>query len=418
MTQRTINAEDRARAVHAVFGGASGSVLEIRAAAGAGTTAAPLTAERRAELLAAAVARQDVEIEVDLLAYEQKRGERNLNCFRFQDGAMPSIGKSGVGTVYLRDHAQWSTDAVAGRVIASRTERVAEGHYKILQTVSVREPRAVERALRGLMGAVSIGARATGPVLCSVCDTEVLDSCWHWPGDVVKATGKAKDAGETDQVVEWIYTKAELKETSEVPIGAVPTAGVTTIRAALDAAITGTATPERPAVNHGQRSKSMPSTTFRAALLLALALAPTAEDDEALAAVDKLKADKAAAEAELKLAEAELAAGRVTAADSFIRDAIASGRIKPADEPLWRDLYAASPERARKRLAERAPNSATPVGAPRQREAAPAPEASAPLADQKLAAKLGADPAKVAIFAKAFGVDDPEKAVAKYAEEV
>ena len=399
------SAEDlEGEALEQVLAGMTGSLIEMRAAGGA-----TLDGAKRAELLAAAVAREDVALELDILAYEQKRGERNLNCFRFRDGAMVALGRSGQGNPFLRDHDKWSVDAVSGTVVASRTEKVEDGHYKVFQTVVLKEPRAVERALRGLMHAVSIGARATGPVECSHCGTPVFRSCYHWPGDEVK------DADGNAVIVEWIYSSAVLKETSEVPIGAVPTAGPQAIRAAIEASLKGgpAAAPTPPTIQRNDDTM----TNLRQAIAAKLNLAATAGDDEITAAVDSLLADRA----ELAIVSAEVAATRESAADVFIREATASGRISPADDKAWRDFYAAAPDRARARMAERPAGSATPVGQPRQSAASPAPDAAPSTRDDKtkqVLAANGVDFNQAAGYAAAFGAKNPKAALAKHAAGV
>jgi hypothetical protein len=95
--------------------------------------------------------------------------------------------------------------------------------------------------------------------------------------------------------------------------------------------------------------------------------------------------------------------------------------MRPDEDGVWRQLFALAPDRARARLAERAPASATPVGAPSQAAATPAPEptrpSDAPAGDpnvRQLFAKYGVDYDKAARFAKAFGAKDPHAALARH----
>jgi hypothetical protein len=406
-----LTAEQRDQAIAAVAHSVTGRIVEMRASGGG-----ELDSARRSALLAAAVAREDVELEVDILAFEQKTGERNYNCFRFRDGAMMALGRSGEGTPFLRDHKKYDSEAVGGTITKSRTEKVAEGHYRILQTATLREPKAVERALRGLIHAVSIGARATGPVECSLCGTPVFEDCYHWAGDEVE--------GEDGSVaiVEWVYTSAVLWETSECPIGAVPTAGPQSIRAAIEAAANGGG--PRPLVN---KDSTM---NLREALAAALSLAATAGDTEIIAAVNGLVASRA----ELTIANAELgvlrserdqlrAAQQATAADEFVRAALAEGKIAAGeDEKLWRAMFAASEPRARELMTARAAGCATPVGQARQSvvTAAAAPAGVAPTGTQAAAAAApvnveaalkehGYDPAAIQAQLSALGSKDPKK---------
>lgn len=452
MSTRRINAFERERAVHAIFAAPTGTVIEMRAG---GVKLEPDSSAVR-ELLAQAVAREQVELEIDILAYEQEPGKRNYNCFRFTPGAMGPLGRSGVGTVYLRDHNKWDSTAIGGRIIASESKKLRDGHYQLVQTVSLREPTAVERALRGLMGAVSIGALATGPVLCSHCETEVLTECWHCPGDVIKATAD----GESDEVVEWVYTSAILKETSEVPIGAVPSAGVTNIniRAAIEAAIAGPSpTNQRPGGSsfaldvaaHPSPSARPPKTQettmkTRAAIvaklklvgLLAACINPAEPTDEEIeGGIDALIVDRA----ELAIAREELATGQASAVEAFVADGIKTRRIKASEADNWRTLFNASPDRARELMGKRQGIDASLVGQPRQSDAPQPTEASATSAANDAAAAKGVpvaatgpnaardteakkvlaanhvDHGKAIAFARKFGAKDPAKAVAKVA---
>lgn len=429
-----LSAEDRARVMAEASRAAHvGGLLQLRAG---GRVLAPGT--DLDELLGAAVRRERVELEVDLLAFEQgardAAGERvrNRNGVRFRDGAMLRLGRSGKGKPYLRDHRQGDSTAVGGRIVSSETVRVDDqGHAQIKMTVLATEPAAVERLLRGLVFAVSIGWHPTGPVICTACKTEILTECWHWPLDVVKA-------GDVEHVVEWEYTEAELIEVSECPVPAVPTAGIEGIRAALSAAlVTG------PAPATASRGEAAPpperiTMTLRQTLLARLQLAgliaataantPDVTDEQIVAGVDELLADRA----ELAIARTEASSRRVSEGDKFVREALDTGRIGPADEKLWRDLFAASPSRARERMAERPAGVATPVGQPRQ-AAAPEPTAEQLAAatggttpelvkrdtqTKKVLAANGVDFDQATKFAAIFGASDPKAAIAKHAAGV
>lgn len=324
-----------------------------------------LNADRVAELLARCLAGEQVQLEIDLLSYEQKPGEQNRKFVRVRDGAMMALGRSGAGTPFLRDHMQWDVGARGGTVHSSRTEKLGDGHYVVRQKATLTAPWVVELALRGLLGPVSVGLRATGPVECSLCGTEIFTTCWHCPGDIVPSEAP----GAPDDVVEWVYTAAELRETSVCNVPAVPTARIESIRAAMSAALSSGAPPRQE-----NRMKNF------AALVAMLSLAPTAGEDEVLSAVEDLKKRAGGAgvdAADLKIARAELATARTELAtyregkrkadeDSFIADALSTGRILPTHEAAWRDLFAADSKRANERLAEIPEGSASPVGKPRQ----------------------------------------------------
>lgn len=345
---------------------------------------APVTSARRDELLVRCAAGEHVEIDVDILAYEQRTGERNRNSVRFKDSALKALGRSGRGTPFLRDHNQHDSLSKAGVVLASATES-ADGAVAIRQTVRLTAPWAVEMALRGLMDAVSIGWRPTGPVLCSACNAPVYTKCWHWPGDRLveeeaEGGGKRKvRAADGPIVVEWIYTAAELVETSVVNVGGVPTARVEDVRAAMFASLSAgnpslRSEVERQGFDIEQENDMDPE------LLKLLGLSETATEEEVKAAVAKLKesakegavkgTELAITQKDFDAVQAKLAAleaeQRKTAEASFIADALSSGRITKANEAEWRALYQLDAKRAGELMAKREEGSASPVNQPRQ----------------------------------------------------
>lgn len=382
---------------------------------------AAVTPAMRDEMLTKVRAGDHVELELDVHAFDQKAGERNRKNVRFRDGAMLALGRSGVGNSVLRDHEQDNSLAVAGKVIESKGVKLGDGEYAIEQTWRLTAPWAVELALRGLLSTVSIGWAKTGPVLCSACDAPVFSQCYHCPGDTLAE--KVGEDGVKRKVrdragpitVEWIYTSAELVETSITPVPAVTSAHIEGIRAALSAHGGGISPPEEG--NH-----------MNPKLLELLGLAATAGDSEVLTAAESLVADRA----ELKIATKELAAAnkemeilgvekRKSEADQFIADAFASGRIAKGDEASWRDLFELSADRARKRMAERPEGSATPAGQPRQSAAnvtqdpAAAPTGDAIAETTKILKANNVDPDAAAKYATKFGVTgDPMKAIAKH----
>lgn len=206
------------------------------------TSDGAITASKRDELLSAVKAGSYVEVDLDVLAYEQERGKFNRNYVRFREEALRSIGRSGRNKPFLRDHAEFDVLARGGTILESRAEERGEGSYAIKMRVRLTAPWAVELALRGLLSSVSIGWYPTGPVKCSVCQAAVGEKCWHWPGSRVAETidsdGNKRYVRDPKGtiVVEWIYTDAELTECSVVSVPAVPAAGIERIHAALSAA--------------------------------------------------------------------------------------------------------------------------------------------------------------------------------------
>ncbi len=403
-----------------------------------------ITKSRRDELLAKCMAGEYVEIEADLLAYEQVAGGRNRNSVRFADGAMMALGASGKGTPFLRDHDQHDSLSKAGVVVLSKTERRGEGDYVIRQTVRLTATWAVELALRGLLGAVSIGWNPTGPVICSACEVPIFTKCWHCPGDRLAdqddGNGVVRKVRKADGpiTVQWIYTKAELLECSMVVVGGVPTAEFDEIRASLSASLS-TQLPINHDGNHLSLRDTREGSDFLngdfpeetddmdlAKLLALLGLPATATLSDALAEISKRDAAGAADSAELKIAKAELLVAQTElgiaatdrkkkAEDAFIVDALSTGRIAKGDEATWREFYQLSDDRAVKRMAERQPGSATPVGLPRQSGTDPAPvitggtPAGASKDMIKVLAALQTTPRGKA-FANAFGYVDPSGA--------
>jgi hypothetical protein len=182
---------------------------------------------------------EHVELELDFDAYEQKPGVQNRNFVRFRDGLLVALGRTGVGTPFMRDHDQDNVLARGGAIIASATEKRGEGDYLIRQTARLTAPWAVELALRGLLTSVSIGWNATGEMHCSICRADFY-RCAHMPGE--RYAMKSDDDGvqrpvrdpNGPLVAELVYTEAELVETSAVSVPAVPSAQIRRIRSPLE----------------------------------------------------------------------------------------------------------------------------------------------------------------------------------------
>jgi hypothetical protein len=369
------------------------------------------------DLLERAVRRERVAIEMDLLAYEQGQPDSdgdpipNRNHVRFRDGIMMRLGRTGKGAPFLRDHRQSDSEARGGTVIESTTEKLADGHYRIRQTVQLVEPSAVERALRGLMSGVSIGWRPTGAVHCTLCRTDVLtDGCTHFPGDV--------DDGAT---AEWEFQDAELIETSEVAVPGVQSAHVEEIRAAFRAAHAAHAAQPR-----GTSPQETTAMSKLVGIATALNLAATAGEDEIHKAVgdvvaerDVLKAQLAAeqkrtAEINARLQTHEAALAK-QAEDVWIEAGIKAGKVTlGAHENALRAYFRSNPDGARLML-DAAP-VITPVGQPSQ--VAPSSAPSADAATRTALATTGVNVEKARHFAKLFGASDPDKALAAYAQRV
>lgn len=369
-----------------------------------------VSASMRDELLAKCMAGAYVELELEVMAYEQKPGEQNRNFVRFRDGAMMALGRSGVGTPFMRDHEQDDALARGGTIIASRTEKRGEGDYAIQQTVKLTAPWAVELALRGLLSTVSIGWNPTGAVQCSVCGLNFY-RCSHYPGERY-----AKDDGSDELVVcERIYSAAELVETSAVSVPAVPSAQIDAIRAALSA----------------QRSGKSPheDETMNPKLIALLGLAATAGEDEVTKAVDSLLSARKLTEQQrdelataLAAANAKLSGYEQVLAkqseDRFIEDAVRSGKLIPGSqfEQALRAYHGKDADGA-KALVASSP-VVTPIGAPRDSGGAPPKDVNPELkvVDQTILA-AGGNPDKVRanLLASGFKADQIESMLAKAA---
>lgn len=169
-----------------------------------------VSAEQLDDVLRRAVARERVELEMSIIAFEQTPGVSNRNFVRFAESSLPALASSGVNTPYLADHRQNDVDARLGSVTKSTGAGERGGAFQVRQTVRVTAPAAVERVARGLTTAFSIGWYPLGDVLCSACSEPVLEACVHLPGEKLEVG-----------TVEWVTTSAELIETSEVGIPGV-----------------------------------------------------------------------------------------------------------------------------------------------------------------------------------------------------
>lgn len=325
-------------------------VLGLRA--GDGTE---LSDEKRKQMLAAVMAGEHVELELELLAYEQKPDARNRKNIRIRDGAMMAFGQSGKGKPFLRDHDQHSVMSRGGTIVKSSTEKRGDGDYVVKQTARLAAPWACELALRGLLDTLSVGIYPTGTVRCSVHGTEVFEHCYCFRGDEMEL----EDGEKT--VVEWIYDSAENVETSAVNVPAVPSAHIESIRSALMLSA-----GENPGGHTPQRNLM----TLSPKLCTILGIAATAGEADALTAAEALKADRAElaiVKAELGTANAELKTLRSDKVkgdeDAFIAGGVKRGAIAlGADADALREFFQLAPDRAKARVAARPDGYMTPVG--------------------------------------------------------
>jgi len=190
-----------------------------------------LAKDAAAELLAKSLAGEQVEIYAEITSFNQMDGVANRNFVRFRKGALSALGKSGVGSVFLKNHDQHKLSARGGTITRSKMEK-ADGGHVLRQTVHAVEPWAVQGFLKGTIDRFSIGWHPTARdgeaaplVLCTACNADVRE-CYHWPGDKVETK-----AGIV--VVQFEFQSAALVETSAVNVPAVVGTGVDNVRAAL-----------------------------------------------------------------------------------------------------------------------------------------------------------------------------------------
>lgn len=378
--------------------------------------------DKRNELLARVAAGEHVELEMDIVPFRQREGERNRINIRFREGGMRRLGASGKGTPFMRDHEQGNQLAVGGTVVASKLEPETIGthtEWRLHQTIKLAAPWAVDQALRGLIHFFSIGWDVTGPVLCSACGKDYYD---YGPDGCRHVRGRATEDG---SICELVYQDAVLVETSVVPVPAVLGTEVEEIRAAARAArLNGGALP------HGDDMNSISIAKLAPILLLAA----TASESEVLTAVERLAGEKKTLEADLRIAESDLATAQAKvdefestvareAEDGFIRDALATGRIGKGDEEVWREAYQANAPRAKERMSKRKPGAVTPVGQKRQAENTEVERSASADGIGRARDKFtqhGVSFEESATYAAKFGCTDPEAALVKHAagEEV
>jgi len=279
-------------------------------------------ADRKA-LLERVRAGEHVEIDVDAVTYIQRKTP-NRNFVRFKDGALRTIAKSGVGSPYLKDHAQRDVLSRGGTTTASKAVKNEEtGDWEFHQSFHLVKPWAVEGTLDGTLDRFSIGWSPTGPVVYAHTGEPLEDWPKHWPGDKL----------EDGTVVEWVFTAADLVETSAVNVPAVVGTrpkGLAEFRAALSAHLGGE--PPIP-----------PQEGTMKRVLKALGLSADAAEESALAAVEKLEQDRDAAVKLGEVAELELKAereaherARVQLAEHELRAATAAGAaLDAAIEKLY-----------------------------------------------------------------------------------
>lgn len=300
----------------------------------------------RARMLAEVRAGERTELVVPIIATTERDTPRPLpvsqakhaapNFTRFHLPEFAAFASSFVGQPFLRDHSTRTTDR--GGAIETSEAKSRGKNYRIVQTVRLVKPWAMEDALDGSMRSFSIGwqPRLRGldgliaSAFCTVCDGPMFgpDSrCDHFPGQTVKVGSPAKRF-----IVELEWRDVVGRETSEVLF---PAAAGTGIDGALRELV-------EPALE--VRQSTPRSEPVDPEILAALNLREGASTAEIATAITKLKADAEALENERSLREVaeEDAARHRTGAESLAErlaqieaDRLATMRSEALDAGLF-----------------------------------------------------------------------------------
>ncbi len=217
-----------------------------------------------------------VELEIEANTYIQ-RETPNRNFVRFKDGTLSRFAKTGMNTPFLIDHNKRNVDSRGGTVVKSKLVRGEDGEKSISQTILLTKPWAVVGVLDGTIDRFSIGFMPTGPILYSHNKEEIDGWPKFWPGDVL----------EDGTVVEWIFTEAELIETSGVNVPAVVGTQIDGVREALQLAL-GEPPKEKTKTSANKPSGKAPRKVERMSQIAKmLGLSEDASQEEIAAALSK-----------------------------------------------------------------------------------------------------------------------------------
>jgi hypothetical protein len=271
----------------------------------------------RHQLISAIRGGQHAELDVTATTFKQKDGVPNRRYLRHRAEGLDAFAKSFGGMPMLIDHASYSQRARMGTIRSSELHtHGGTGWSSFKMGLRVVKPEGVISMLDGTMDRFSIGWKATGPVLCTAhrCDVTSAESCGCWPGDRVSVDG-------VDHVVEFEFQSAEGTEVSAVNVPAVKGTRVEDVRAALAA--------ELHLVVPTIKETSM---LTRLAAALGLAALTAADEDRAVATLERERTAAAqertarlAAEQERDAARAEVTTLKVelnTAKTTTLKSAI------------------------------------------------------------------------------------------------
>jgi len=206
----------------------------------------------------------------------------NANYWRIKSSAYSKLAKSFIGQVFQKDHCMIQ-DYRGGKIISSKSVGSGDDAY-MLQEIEVTEPWAIDGILRGSIDRFSIALNSHDlKAFCSICKNDFWSSsCPHWPGVMYETS-----AGEL--VCEAIVYEGSGKETSAV----------------ADPAVAGTGVEQIQQLAASKRGIQPPSK----------------EDD--MEELEKLKADKASLEADLKAAKEQWAVALQAEKDAHAATALA-----------------------------------------------------------------------------------------------
>lgn len=287
---------------------------------------AEIAENERKELIERVRAGEHVELEFEATTFIQSESP-NRNFVRFRQGLLRKLAKSGTNSVFLRDHNQNNVLSRGGTITKSRAVKDDEGRDVFVQTIRLVKDWAVIGVLDGTIDRFSIGWIPTGPIVYSHNGDEVKGWPDHWPGDEL----------EDGTVVEWVFTDAELIETSGVNVPAVVGTQIEGIREALSLAL-GKPPAKQPSALTGSGSLPHGETQMNGIKKI-LGLSDSAGEQDIAAAVGKLqtaldveteKATSIGAElSQLKVKFEVLSAAQTEAA---IDAALSDGRLKTSHD--------------------------------------------------------------------------------------
>lgn len=154
----------------------------------------------------------------------------NRNGWRFANEALPKIAASFAGKPFITGHDWGDVRARGGTIREATVQEPADGELLLLYEIEPQASWAVEGLANGTIDRFSLGVVTSGAIICTVHQTEVFESCYCLPGELVTAK---RDGQEVELTAEWEFQDGEGVELSAVNVPAVEGTGI------VDAAATG-----------------------------------------------------------------------------------------------------------------------------------------------------------------------------------